>query len=607
MKRIFKAYQDLVGIIFRESRSLVFLTVACTVLCGILTPLRIYINQNVFDGGLAVANGAMAFSDYVVFLVLFVIAAILPQIADGLIYNFVEPRSLLILRTAYRARMLCKLKTMKYEHYENENSVEIINKAYHRAENSARHLWPMYFYFSGAGLIASIGTLTYIASIRWWFLLTVLLPFFAETYVCAKTNFNIYEELETFWKKERRYGILGNYLKSRDYTKELKAYGNSDYLIHVYTDRLNERNKDYESYFFKNLRRILTGNNITKLGTIINVIVLLILFGQGQLSIGLFIAMTNVMFGNVYNNLAYSTAVFKWSGMHIKAYEYYDKFFDLSDEPLGSSTALPETFDIEFRDVWFRYPGTDRDILKGLTFRIADGEKASVVGANGEGKSTMIKLLLGLFTPDKGQILVGGRDLADFPLSLRTKIFAPVFQDFSRYSITIRENIGVGDIDHLDQEDKIKAAAKKGKADLFAEKLEKKYDTLLGRDFRDGVDLSGGQWQRIAISRAFMGNKPILLLDEPTSQLDPMAEADLYQEFAHMAENKTALFITHRLGSTMITDKILVIQDGRIAEAGSHQELTAIDGIYSRMFQAQKQWYQLSEHDKGAAETEPSL
>ena len=219
----------------------------------------------------------------------------------------------------------------------------------------------------------------------------------------------------------------------------------------------------------------------------------------------------------------------------------------------------------------------------------------------------MIKLLLGLFTPDKGQILVGGRDLADFPLSLRTKIFAPVFQDFSRYSITIRENIGVGDIDHLDHEDKIKAAAKKGKADLFAEKLEKKYDTRLGRDFRDGVDLSGGQWQRIAISRAFMGNKPILLLDEPTSQLDPMAEADLYQEFAHMAENKTALFITHRLGSTMITDKILVIQDGRIAEAGSHQELTAIDGIYSRMFQAQKQWYQLSEHDKGAAETEPSL
>ena len=104
-----------------------------------------------------------------------------------------------------------------------------------------------------------------------------------------------------------------------------------------------------------------------------------------------------------------------------------------------------------------------------------------------------------------------------------------------------------------------------------------------------------------------MGNKPILLLDEPTSQLDPMAEADLYQEFAHMAENKTALFITHRLGSTMITDKILVIQDGRIAEAGSHQELTAIDGIYSRMFQAQKQWSQLSEHDKGAAETEPSL
>ena len=602
MKRIFRTYQDLVGIIFRESPGIVFITFACTVLCGVLTPFQIYVNQNVFDGGLAVARGQMAFSDYVLFLVLFVVTALLPEIIDGVVYNFVEPRSLLILRTAYRARMLRKLKTMKYEHYENEDSVKIINKAYYNAESSARHLWPMYFYFRFAALIASMGTLVYIASIRWWLLLTVLLPFLAETYVSTKNNFNIYNELETFWKKERKYSMLGASLKSRDYTKELKAYGNSGYLIRNYREQLNQRNRDYERYYFKNLRKILMGSNITKISSIVNVILLLVLFGNGYLSIGLFMAVTNVMFGSVYDDLDSFAGFFKWSGMHINNFQNYDRFFALSDESEGTCTAPPEVFDIEFRDVWFRYPGTDKDILKGLTFRVAAGEKASVVGENGEGKSTMIKLLLGLFTPDKGEILVGGRDLAVYPLSVRTRMFAPVFQDFSRYSITIRENIGVGDIERLDQEDRIRAAAKMGKADLFTEKLEKGYDTLLGRDFRDGVDLSGGQWQRIAISRAFMGDKPILLLDEPTSQLDPMAEAQLYQEFAHMAEHRTALFITHRLGSTMITDKILVIKDGKIAESGTHQELMAEEGIYARMFQAQKQWYQ---HDERAAsETE---
>ena len=134
-------------------------------------------------------------------------------------------------------------------------------------------------------------------------------------------------------------------------------------------------------------------------------------------------------------------------------------------------------------------------------------------------------------------------------------------------------------------------AAQKSKIDSFVEKLEKGYDTLLGRDFEGGIDISGGQWQRIAIARAFMGDKPILLLDEPTSQLDPMAEASLYHEFSDMVENKTALFVTHRLGSTLITDKIFVIHNGKIEEIGTHDELMKTDGIYSRMFNAQKQWY----------------
>ena len=591
MKRIFAAYRDLIGIIFAEAPVMVAITFVCTIVSGLLTPLGVYINQNVFDGGLAVARNEMTFSDYSVFLVLFVTAAILPSVIGGIVFNYVRPRSLLILRTAYKARMLKKLKTMKYEHFESEASAEIIDKAYNRAENSARHLWPMYVHWRGAALIASIGTLGYVFSIRWWLLLTVLIPFILETYISSKTNYNIYTELETYWKKERKYSTLGWYLRSRDFSKELKAYGNYDYLIDTYKDRLNERNRDYERYYFKNIGKILLGGNITKIGSVANVIILLVLFVAGQMSVGLFIAMTALMFGGIYGNLEGVAGFFKWSGFHINSYDFYDKFFKLSDEAEGAEKDLPLSFDIEFKDVWFKYPGTEKDILKGLTFKINNGEKASIVGENGEGKSTMIKLLLGLFSPDRGEISVGGKKLDDYPLSVRTKIFGPVFQDFPRYSITLKENIGIGDVDEIDNYEKIKAAAKKGKADQFAEKFEKSYDTLLGRDFEGGVDISGGEWQRVAIARAFMGGKPVLLLDEPTSQLDPMAEANLYNEFAGMVENKTAIFITHRLGSTMITDRIFVIHGGKIEEAGTHDELMKTDGIYSRMFNAQKQWY----------------
>lgn len=595
MKRILVAYKDLLSIIFDKAPIMVVLTFLLSITSGLLTPLGVYVRQHIFDDGLAVAEGHMTFSSYSYYLALFIVIALLPSIIDGVIYNYVQPRSLLILRTSYKERMLKKLKTMKYEHYESESSSEIIDKAYHRSENSARHLWPMYINYWLSSVVGSVGSIILIGSIRWWLVLTVLIPFILETYISSKTNYNIYTELETYWKRERKYSILGWYLRSRDFSKEIKAFGTADYLIDTYKNRLNERNRDYESYFFKNLRKILLGGNITKIASFVNAIILLILFIKGQLSIGLFIAMTGLMFQGIYGILGGCAFIFKWAPFHINSYDYYDKFFQLSDEAEGTETNLPEKFDIEFRDVWFRYPGTEIDILKGLTFKIENGEKASIVGENGEGKSTLIKLLLGLFSPDKGEILIGGKRLEDYPLSVRTKIFGPVFQDFSRFSITLKENIGIGDIDEISNEDKLTMAAKKGKADGFAKEFDEGYDTLLGRDFDGGVDISGGQWQRIAISRGFMGDKHILLLDEPTSQLDPLAEAELYHEFADMVENKTAVFITHRLGSTMITDRIFVISQGTIKENGGHEELMKLDGIYSNMFNAQKQWYKKEE------------
>jgi ATP-binding cassette subfamily B protein len=581
-----------------EAPTMVILTFVTAFGLGVMRLLTLVVNRHIFDQGLALAQGQMTFDRYLVTLVAFVLLALLPPILRNVyIYGFVQPRALLILRTAFKSRMLKKLERMKYEHLENEASMEIIDKAYHRAENAARHLFPMYIVLFIANITGSAGILIYMGSVTWWLPITILIPAILEIVYAAKHNHNIYLELESYWNQERQYAMLGGFLRARDYLREMKLFGSARDMIDIYRTRLNARNREYEGYYFKHLKRHFAGGNITKLGKLINVLLVLYLFTSGQITLGLLIAFSLTILTDLFDAITKrGVGVLRWSGYHINFFDYYGRYLDLSEEEDGAAgaEAPPTQFDIEFRDVWFRYPGTDRDILRGLSFHVADGEKLSIVGENGEGKTTMVKLLLRLFEPDKGEILLGGRPLSSYSRKTLTTLLGPIFQDFNRYAITLRENIGVGFIDQLGDDDRIAYAARKGKVDHFIEDLPHGYDTVLGREFEDGVDVSGGQWQRIAIARAFMGDKPVLLLDEPTSQLDPIAESQLYREFAEMANGKTAIFITHRLASTMITDRILVIQDGVVTQEGTHEQLMASGGLYAEMFEAQRHWYRQS-------------
>jgi ATP-binding cassette subfamily B protein len=574
------------------------------ILCGVMTPLSVWTNTRVFNLGLDVAAGTLPFAAYIPYLVLFAVMALLPTLIDNFfIFGYISPRCQLILRTAYKGKMLRKLKKLRYEHFESDASMEIIDKAYNRTENAARLLFPMYVHYFLSSLIASTGMLYLFASVRWWLLLTILVPQALEVWWLTKFYTNIYEELERYWNKERRYYILGDMLKSRDYIRENRLFQSSDWLIDTYRERLAGRNREYEGFYFKHLRRSFTQRNITKIAQLGNALVLLLLFLNGGLSIGLLIALTLSIFTNLFINLLGITFFFQSSGYQVNFYDYYDKYFALSEDDWDGTEETPENCRIEFDKVRFTYPGTDREILKGLSFTVESGEKVSVVGRNGEGKTTMVKLLLGLFQPTGGQIRVNGKPLSAYSPQTRCRLFGPVFQDFVKYSVSLKENIGVGDLDRMAGGGAVSRAMDKAKVD-FAGQFPKGKETLLGRDFEGGVDLSGGQWQRIAIARAFMGDKPVLILDEPTSQLDPMAESRIYADFADMAAGKTAIFITHRLGSTMITDRILVISEGQVAQSGSHGELMEAGGLYAEMFNAQKQWY---EKQTGEAEVDKEV
>ena len=246
---------------------------------------------------------------------------------------------------------------------------------------------------------------------------------------------------------------------------------------------------------------------------------------------------------------------------------------------------------IRFQNVSFKYPGSDVFVLKNINLFIPPGESIALVGLNGAGKTTLVKLLTRLYDPTEGEILLDGHDLREYDLASLHQRFGVIFQDFVRYQFSVRENIGFGQVDELENLEKIKDAAERGGADQVIEGMPNGYETILGRRWEKGLELSGGQWQKIALARAFMRNAEALILDEPTSALDAEAEYEIFKRFRELMSGRIAVLISHRFSTVRMADRIVVLSDGRIVELGSHAELMARGGPYSRLFELQAEGY----------------
>jgi len=381
---------------------------------------------------------------------------------------------------------------------------------------------------------------------------------------------------------------------SKEASKELKLFNLSDYLTQRFTGLSQTI---YEQNVALNRRRLFWGGVLAIVGQLGYYAA----YGfsiwrtiQGRYTVGDLTLITTAIMQAMSNiQQAFSTA----SGVADQALFLTDllAFFEMKPRVESKANGLPTPRPIrrgfEFRNVSFTYPGTNRRVLSNFNFTLEPGERIALIGENGQGKTTIVKLITRLYDPTEGEILLDGIDLREYDLDDLHREMGVIFQDFMRYEMTARENIEVGRIEVPHSIDEIKHAAEKSLAAGVVKKLQHEYDQMLGRRFDGGVDLSGGEWQKIALARAYLRDAQLLILDEPTAALDARSEMEVFERFAELTEDKMALLISHRFSTVRMADRIVVLEGGRLVEEGNHSQLIALGGRYAAMFEMQAASY----------------
>ncbi len=595
---VFRYSKEAINLVWTTDKRLTLILLALTIFAGVIPGAIAYVGKLIVDAVVLAVETDLPADRWMVLKWIGVEAFLIILMAAA-------QRTLMVSNSLLRALLgqrvnimiLEKAQTLELSHFEDSEFYDKLTRA--RREASSR---PLSLVTKTFGLVQNaITLLTYgwlLIQFSWLAVLGLIvaaLPaFFVETYFSGAA-FRLFR-----WQvpETRKRNYLEWLLAREDYVKEVKLFGAGELFLQRYRDIFE---KLYAEDKALTLKRGMWGFLLGVLSSIafyaaygwigwsaaIGSITLggmtmyLLIFKQGQSSIAAML--TSI--GKMYEDNLYLSNL----------YEYLDEPVNKVD---GTATSGSKPGDgVRFENVSFTYPGSGKKegtpALSEINLHLQPGQKLALVGENGSGKTTLIKLLTRLYVPTEGRVLLDGLDLNDWQLEALRDRIGVIFQDFVRYQLKVGENIGVGDVANFEARDQQVAAAEKGMAEPFIDQMELGYETQLGRWFKDGRELSGGEWQKIALSRAFMRKQAdILVLDEPTSAMDAEAEARIFDHFREATKQQMAILISHRFSTVRMADQIIVLAKGKMIERGSHEELMQMNGHYAHLFEIQAKGYQ---------------
>lgn len=589
-KKSFKVVY-IVKLAFNVSPGLSTFVFISRVLMALSGPVIIVLTANFINISLTAADGAIDSNAMILALFLLGIATLFRQLGT-VINKFVKSKFLIKTRVTYRAELVDKRGKLAYRYIENPDTFDLIKRLTDLADTQIIDQYQNLLSLMDI-TIQVIGVLGILLVSVWWvapLIITFSAPAF---YYGAKAGRTLYEADRKVSKVERQAEYLTDVCSGRETVLERTLFNYGHKMTAELWERFEFVRQHTQSARRKTDTQLALSGILTVLTSGLMMLILLQPVGSGGLSVGLFISLTaasislsNTLGGWLPTVLTKLTKDLEY----LKDLSLFCQLEEIDDALLPVSSTSYVFDSLEFKHVTFAYPDTSVTILSDVSFRIDQGKHYAFVGENGAGKTTVIKLLTGQYLNYEGEIVLNGKELKDYSMAELKGMFSIAYQDFAKYQVSIKENILLGNNNYLNDEDLHDLIKDFELADLIS-RLSKGIETPLGKISNDGIDLSGGQWQKIALARAAVNPAPVKILDEPTAALDPISERRLYEQFETMMTDKTSLFISHRLGSIKLADDILVFENGTVVEQGTHSDLILNNGKYAEMYQSQLDWY----------------